>query len=204
MQTREHVNAFVKWAKENIVEIESFDPQFEGKDLEAIASAIGDEVQIVALSEGCHNNKQMMSLHDRIIRYLMENCGFTIVATESGLPESKLIHDYVQNNAVVEDVEAMYQIGLNKMYSQWQEGRNLIEWMRGYNQKHHNKLQYYGLDIGGFYQNWKTPMDQICNYLERVDSEFAMMLKEKLSPFLSVMTENARINYNEKLRQKNS
>ena len=108
MQTREHVNAFVKWAKENIVEIESFDPQFEGKDLEAIASAIGDEVQIVALSEGCHNNKQMMSLHDRIIRYLIEYCGFTIVATESGLPESKLIHDYVQNKvAVVEDVEAI-------------------------------------------------------------------------------------------------
>ena len=200
MQTREHVNAFVKWAKENIVEIESFDPQFEGKDLEAIASAIGDEVQIVALSEGCHNNKQMMSLHDRIIRYLIEYCGFTIVATESGLPESKLIHDYVQNNvAVVEDVEAMYQFGLNKMYSQWQEGRNLIEWMREYNQKHPNKLQYYGLDIGGFYQNWKNPMDQICNYLEKVDSEFAKMLKEKLSPFIKVMTENAAINYNEKL-----
>ena len=123
-QSQDHVNAFVKWAKENMVEIESVDPQFEGNnfDLKAIASAIGDDKQIVALSEGCHNSKQMMSLHHRIVRYLIENCGFTIVATETGLPESKLIHDYIQN-VPVEDVEAMYTMGLDEMYSQWQEGR---------------------------------------------------------------------------------
>ena len=67
----------------------------------------------------------MMLLHRRIIKYLIENCGFTIVATETGLPESRLIFDYVQNQPV-SDVEAMYKKGLNKMYAEWQEGR---DWM---------------------------------------------------------------------------
>ena len=47
------------------------------------------------------------------------------------------------------------------MYFEWKEGRDLIEWMRHYNQFHDNKLQYFGVHIGGFSQNWKIPMDQI-------------------------------------------
>ena len=100
-------NAFVAWAKENAVAITSIDTESEtdDSDLKAIASAIGEDVQIVALSEGCHNSKQMMSLHHRIVKYLISHCGFTIVATESGLPESKLVFDYVQNNEKVDNVE---------------------------------------------------------------------------------------------------
>ena len=93
---QEHIDAFVAWAKENAVDIESVDPLHDASDLKAIASAIGEDVEIVALSEGCHNSKQMMSLHHRIVRHLVENCGFNVVATETGLPESRLIHDYVQ------------------------------------------------------------------------------------------------------------
>ena len=93
----EHIDAFVAWAKENGVDIESVDPLHDGDgDLREIASAIGDDVEIVALSEGCHNSRQTMSLHHRVVRHLVENCGFNVVATETGLPESRLIHDYVQ------------------------------------------------------------------------------------------------------------
>ena len=70
---------------------------------------------------------------------------------------------------------------------------------RPHNQKHGNRLQYFGLDIGGFYQNWKCPLDLVYGYLEKVDPGFARALKANLAPFLSVMTENARLNYNEKL-----
>ena len=75
----------------------------------------------------------------------------------------------------------------------------MIEWMRSYNQTHGNRLQYYGVDIGGFYQNWKRPLDQIVQYLDEVDAEYAKTLREQLQPFLSIMTENARLNYNDKL-----
>ena len=50
---------FFEWARENKIDINSVDPQYDGEniDLKAIASTIGDDVEIVALSEGCHNNK---------------------------------------------------------------------------------------------------------------------------------------------------
>ena len=56
---RPHLNEFIDWARENKIEINSVDPQYDGDniDLKAIASTIGDGAQIVALSEGCHNNK---------------------------------------------------------------------------------------------------------------------------------------------------
>ena len=71
--------------------------------------------------------------------------------------------------------------------------------MRKYNQANQNKLQYYGIDIGGFYQNWKNPMDLIFNYLEKVDSTFAATLIEQLAPYITVMTENAREKITEKV-----
>ena len=54
-----HLNEFIEWARENKIEINSVDPKYDGDniDLKAIASTVGDDVQIVALSEGCHNNK---------------------------------------------------------------------------------------------------------------------------------------------------
>ena len=65
-----HLNEFIEWARENKIEINSVDPQYDGDniDLKAIASTIGDDVQIVALSEGCHNNK----VNNK--GYLQQNC----------------------------------------------------------------------------------------------------------------------------------
>ena len=69
-----HLNEFIEWARENKIEINSVDPKYDGDniDLKAIASTVGDDVQIVALSEGCHNNK----VNDKRIEFttkLLEN-----------------------------------------------------------------------------------------------------------------------------------
>ena len=117
--------SFLEWSKENRIEISSLKPTEENKDLEAIANSIGD-AKFVALSEGFHNCKEMMSLHCRIIQYLIENCGFNTVLSESGLPESRLIHDYILGDEMKED---MWDKGLNKMYANWSEGRELIEYL---------------------------------------------------------------------------
>jgi erythromycin esterase-like protein len=95
--------------------------------------------------------------------------------------------------------EEMYKTGLNKMYSEWSEGRDLIEWMRDYNKLHGNVLHYYGSDIGGFYNDWKSSMNRIVNYLERVDAVFANKLSDQFRPYSEAMSKNARVKYSERL-----
>jgi erythromycin esterase len=188
--------AFVEWGKQNAIVINSLLPTTENNDLKAIAESIGD-ARVVAISEGFHNCKEMMQLHERLIRYLVQEKGFNTVITESGFPESRMVYDFIQGKKVEGNV---YKQGFNKMYGAWEEGRSLVNWMREYNQNHDNVLRYYGADIGGFYTNWYPPVERITGYLKKVDPDYAKHLMSKLDPILKIMgTTQARLNYQEQL-----
>ena len=186
---------FIEWSKENAIDITSVGLTNKNDDLKELANSIGN-AKFVALSEGFHNCKEMMSLHCRIIQHLISNCGFNTILSESGLPESRLIHDYILGS---EGNEQMWRNGLNKMYASWSEGRELIAYMRDYNQKNGSILHYYGTDIGGFYQNWKFPLENILAFLIMVDNEYYLKLSEELEEFMEILENNARINYSKKL-----
>ena len=182
---------FVKWAKDNHTLLNSIPVTDGNSDLETIFKD-ADKYKVIALSEGFHNCKEMLQLHHRMIRYLVEEHGFNTVVTESGLPESRLAYDYVQNRSVAGNP---WEDGINKMYAHWTEGRELIQWMREYNSSHGNQLAYYGIDIGGFYQNWKAPLSNVLSYLSDVAPDFAKIQKAKWEPWLDILSEEARVRY---------
>ncbi|MCL6273174.1 erythromycin esterase family protein [Muricauda sp. 2012CJ35-5] len=188
---------FVEWAQQKKITLNSFTESESNSDLEAIFQNAAN-YKVIALSEGFHNCKEMLQLHHRMIRYLVEEHGFNTVVTESGLPESRLAYNYIKNKP---HAVAPWNNGINKMYAAWQEGRTLIEWMREYNRSHENELSYYGIDIGGFYHNWKTPLNNVLEYLETVDAPYATAQSERLEPWLEILSENARIKYINELSQ---
>ena len=167
---------FIDWAIGNAIPIECIHPiQHEDKDQsDPFLSYLSDAVSsasVVMLSEGYHNCKEILALHLRIIQHLCVKFDddFLIVGTESGMPESRDIEDYITSlnkTYSSKDKDVLWKKGLNKMYSAWVEGRELIEWMRAYNmqhKKHHQNelLHYCGLDIGGFYSDWEYPLSKI-------------------------------------------
>ena len=81
-----HLNEFIEWARENKIQINSVDPQYDGDniDLKAIASTIGDDVEIVALSEGCHNNK-VTNERIEFTAKLLENVFQLVLTTDAQL-----------------------------------------------------------------------------------------------------------------------
>ena len=93
----------------------------------------------------------------------------------------------------------MWTQGLNKMYGAWTEGRQLIEYLRNYNSRGNNTVHYYGTDIGGFYYNWKLPLDMILKYLETVDLDYSVCLRDRLNPFMDFLSTDARLNYSENM-----
>lgn len=227
---RKSRDAFIQWAKEHAVPITRLEPHtpnesFEQKPddifLQTLSRAIErSSASVVLLSEGYHNCKEMMKLHHCIIQYLIVHCGFGIIMSETGMPESKEVADYVlpcYKGQLEQNNDSIWTNGLNKMYSAWVEGRDLIEWIKEYNchvaQTQHeiqkqNKnctivdsvnntlVHYCGLDIGGFYTNWKRPVSKIQTFLQTNSIEFESQWSVKIQPLLEIMgTTQARYNY---------
>ncbi len=188
-------NTFIAWGKEEFIPIESMQLSDNNKDLEIITQGL-NKYKLLVLSEGFHNCKEMMQLHHRLIKYLVEVHGYNTIITESGLPESRVIYNYIKGKPAFNN---MWETGLSKIYSSWYEGRELIEWMRKYNRSNNNELQYYGIDIGGFYNNWEPPLGTVIEYLMNFDSDYANEINTRLAPYLNILRQNARVNYTEKL-----
>jgi erythromycin esterase len=175
---------FVRWAKKNAAPFSITDG---GKDklFSAIDKAVGD-AKIVAVSEGAHNVKEFIKTNAAIVEYLIKNKGFTTVVCESGLPESRITHDYILGK----QVEKKEWIGgLNKMYGWWTEYTDMIEWMRTYSQNVSNdkKIKFYGIDITGSYTDLRPTFKQISDCLEKVDPVYTHKIQSELNPVLEIV-----------------
>ncbi len=208
--------AFINWAVENAVPITSLTPyDYSDPDhsynkihneafFQSLSGAIeSSSASVVMLSEGFHNCREMMTLHHAIIEHLVGKLGFAIVASESGLPESRVISNHLQllRKLSRDEEDEMWTKGLNKMYSAWTEGRDLIEWMVTYNvaqlmRGSGNLIDYCGLDIGGFYSDWTYPLSKIQGYIKQHFPQFERDWSEQMNPLLSTLgTTKARYNY---------
>ncbi|MGH1337381.1 MAG: erythromycin esterase family protein [Aureispira sp.] len=182
---------FVEWGKDQIVPFD-FEQQSSLDSLvEAMAEDI-DDARVVMLSEGFHNCEEMLALQYELVSYLVEHKGFNIVATESGLPESKYVNDYIHGGDTIPN---FWQKSLDILYSEWKQGRVLINWLSEYNQSHTNQVDYYGADIGGGYQDWEFPFQQVFTYLDTVDVSTAKKLEKELDFYFNIMKPYAAYYY---------
>ncbi|BDS13441.1 erythromycin esterase family protein [Aureispira anguillae] len=186
---------FIEWGKENAI---PFD--FSNRNtLDSLVKAIAEDVSeanVVVLSEGFHNCEEMLALQYELITYLVQEKGFNTIATESGLPESKYLNDYIHGE---DSIPYLWKKSIDILYSEWERGRAMVEWLRKYNQSNANKVDYFGADIGGFYNDWNFPFQQIFSYLDSVDVAKARTLKKDMSFYLGHMTKWAAYHYMTKL-----
>jgi len=173
---------FKAWARENAHPL-PIDKESDNTNFAAIGKAIGN-AQFVAVSESAHNTREFLKMNARIIRYLVEEKGFTRLVAETGFPESKKVNDYILG-AEIDKKE--WTAGLNMMYSRWEEFNDMIEWLRFHNQKVSNdqKVQFYGIDITGGYHDLMPAFNIIKSYLKKVDRSYAKKMSKKIMPFLN-------------------
>jgi erythromycin esterase len=193
--------AFINWGKTQQIPLKKTTNGISKKVLQKIAADIGD-AKVVMLSEGFHNCEEMLSLHSELIQYLVEEKGYNTILTESGLPESKYINDYIQGK---DSIPQMWQKSIGIMYGAWQQGRKNIDWLRQYNQTATQKVTYQGIDIGGFYRDWEFPFEQIFDYLNQVDTTKAQELRKDMAFYFDHMKPYAMYYHMTKLniKQKN-
>src|SRR5262245_46479988 len=75
----------VSWLKKHAVPLRSIDPAAEAlRDLEGLKKAIGD-ARILQLGEQTHGDGATFHAKTRLIKFLHQQCGFDVLAFESGL-----------------------------------------------------------------------------------------------------------------------
>ena len=84
---------FIAWARRNAHPISSALPGPAPGDLEPLRAIVGS-ARIVGVGESAHGVAEFLGLRQRIAEYLVERMGFTAIAIESGLPESRMVADY--------------------------------------------------------------------------------------------------------------
>jgi erythromycin esterase len=133
---------------------------------------IADETRIIGLGEGTHGTSEYFEMKTRLIKYLVQNKGYTLIGFEAFLLECEAINKYILTG---EGDPKQALKGL--MFWCWntKEVLELIEWLKTYNQTAKNKVRFVGID-GQFSLSALPTLKKIA---QEIDGNF---LKE-ISPY---------------------
>jgi erythromycin esterase len=164
-------DAFVEWARGRAIPITTADPAGPRADLEPLKAVIGD-ARLVCLGGSDYKAREQFLFTHRLVKFLVEELGFTVFAIEENLATSKQLNAYLLQG--VGDPGAI----LNGMaaWDIWdnQETLALLKWMRAYNAApaHKRKLRCYGIDINDPYAG----LTDVVDYIGTVDPDYSFFL----------------------------
>jgi erythromycin esterase len=183
------VEEFRVWAKANVHPIAVDDTASRGiADLRPFGQIVG-QARVVALSEPFHGGREPLALRNRLIRYLVIEKGFTAVALETGLAQSKPLYDYVLGDASIPDstLRASFTYGFGDL----PENLELLKWLRAYNAKRPlaARVRVYGIDLPGQIVGSASPaLGAVLDYLDRTDPEIGATVRQQLVDVLPVFS----------------
>jgi erythromycin esterase len=183
---------FLRWARANATPIATATPGPDVRDLAGLKPIVG-EARVVGVGESIHAIREFLGLRQRVAQYLIEELDFSAVALESGLPDSKMVYDYVLGAPMP---PRMWEDGITWTMGSFEGTRELIDWMRAWNldPKHTRKIRFYGLDVAGANGSWVPALNQVLAYLDRVEPEYAAIARPRLVPLVEKF---ARPSFNE-------
>lgn len=153
-------------------------------DLQTLVDAAGD-AQFVLLGEASHGTSEYYRLRAELTKLLITQKGFSFLAVEGDWPPCYEINKYVKAfaGAPADLDEAM--MSFNR-WPAWMwvnaETRELVRWLRSYNEKLADKRErvgFYGLDV---YSLWES-MEEIIAHLERTGAPELEAAKQAFSCF---------------------
>jgi erythromycin esterase len=120
--------------------------------------------------------------------------GFTAIAMESGIVESRVLNDYVTQGKG--EIDAVLKQGLSNGFDTFRQNGELLRWIREHNARlpaNADKVQVFGLDVPGSPGNFDaargpdTALLTALEYLRAVDPQTADQLQRRVEAFLPVL-----------------
>ncbi|APU16489.1 MULTISPECIES: erythromycin esterase family protein [Actinoalloteichus] len=135
---------FASWIAENAITSHSLDPAAPPDDLEPLRELIGD-ARVVAIGESSHHVEEYYRLRHRMLRFLVERCGFTDYVFEAPLTASKAVDDWIRGGAgTVTAAVADADLDLCRCGAM----RDTLAWLRDHNRDAARPVRFTGALAG--------------------------------------------------------
>src|SRR5882762_7844386 len=132
-------DAFVKWASARAISLRTLEPDEDVKDLLPLKSLVGTS-HVVTLGEPNHGTHEPLAFRNRLIRFLVEQMGFTAVGLETSFTESYSLERFVAGGSG--ELRSTVREAMSWGFGNFPENEELIQWIREHNADttHHSKV----------------------------------------------------------------
>jgi erythromycin esterase len=188
-------DAFVAWARSRALALKadesSGSPQRQFDDMAPVRNIVGN-ARIVALGEPAHGAHEPLAFRNRLFQFLVENLGFTAIALETGLCESRAVQEFVMGGEG--EAEPITRAGFSWGFGKFDENVELVRWIRAYNEdaRHRHKVRFYGIDMCGGddagFPHARIALDTALSYLLRASPESARSARKAIEPLITRFT----------------
>lgn len=159
-----HRERFTAWIREHATSLTTLDPDAPLDDLEPLRDIVGD-ARVVAIGENAHFIREFWLVRQRLLRFLVERCGFTVFALEFGLAEGFALDPWLQGAGRDEDLAKV-----SPAADAW-GARDAMHWLRGYNAASTRPVRFAGIDIPEAGGSLLPALHPVADYLREVDPE---------------------------------
>ncbi|MEU7636743.1 MULTISPECIES: erythromycin esterase family protein [unclassified Streptomyces] len=164
MPASSHRTPFADWLRTHAVPLTHLDPEAPLDDLEPLRAVIGG-ARVVAIGESSHFIDEFALMRERILRFLVERCGFTALAFEYGFSEGFPLDAWAQGEGTDDDLTAhlaaTIPVGVGEP----------LRWMRRHNRTASAPVRFAGIDIPAAGGSLLPALTPVADYLRRIDPE---------------------------------
>ncbi|MFE3450993.1 erythromycin esterase family protein [Nonomuraea sp. NPDC059194] len=116
----------------------------DGAGVSALLRSLPAKPLLLGLGEARHFVGELGELRNEIFRHLVEHEGYRSFAIESDCLMGLVVDDYITTGAgTLDDV---MERGFSHGFGASPANRELVRWMRAYNEEHDEKLRFFGFD----------------------------------------------------------
>lgn len=141
-------------------------------DLAALPEVLGQST-VVAIGENSHYIREFALLRSRLLRLLVTELGFEVIAFESGFAEGQLVDEWVRGGPG--EVEEVAREGFTFRFGDAPEMHDMLRWVRAHNAAG-GRVRFAGLDVPGSGGSAEPALRRVREYLAaHAPAEVAMV-----------------------------
>ncbi|BCJ48158.1 erythromycin esterase [Actinoplanes ianthinogenes] len=131
-------------------------------DFDALRKLLGD-AQVVGIGESAHNVREYQQVRQHLVRFLVEELDFSVLALESGFSEGLRGDRWVRGQDD-DDLAVIAEQGLTYGFGRTAETRELLTWLRS-----RGDIGFAGLDLPADLGSLLPAVEGVARYLAEVD-----------------------------------